>query len=70
MTDIPRSTSPADADDSNSDPPDTLERFRKLCLLLDPLGVATVTIEYNGAGDDGMIEEPVFEPCPERFPPV
>ena len=66
MTHIPHPSSDADADadadDTDPFPPDGLEQFKNLCPLLEQLGIATVTIEYNGAGDEGTIEPIVFEP--------
>lgn len=68
MTHISHSASPSGADDSELSPPDGLVQFKELCPQLEQLGIATVTIEYNGAGDEGTIEPIVFEPRPAAVP--
>ena len=62
MTDLAQPRSSSDEDDRDPRPPNGLEQFKALCPLLERLGIATVTIEYNGAGDEGTVEPIVFEP--------
>ena len=68
MDDIPLPPSFPDADDSDSLTPDSRDQFRGLCPLLERLGISTVTIEYNGAGDEGTLDQVVFEPQPQLVP--
>ncbi len=40
------------------------KQIRKVCEVLEGLGVKTVTVHYDGEGDDGSIEDVDFEPEP------
>jgi hypothetical protein len=38
--------------------------LRRACEVLALLGVATVRVRYDGSGDEGFVEEVVYEPAP------
>ena len=57
-----------DDDDDDPDPSNPTLPLKELCPILEQLGVATVTIEYNGYGDEGNVETILFEPTPPELP--